>query len=332
MLYVTTRNQIDTYTVYHALHEDRSPDGGMFVPFRLPVFTAQELDTLAVESWGQRIAGIMNLFFGGELTGWDVDFCIGKAPVKLHPLAKHIVVSEYWHNHEWDISHIVKDLNSRITGEAVSIPSAWMEVAVRIALLFASYGELRSTDTVQPQKAFDIALDAGDLSGLMAAWYAREMGLPIGNIICGCHAHPEVWDLIHQNQMRTDGGVPSHLERLISGAFGPFEAVRYDAAVKKSRMYNVPQGAMELAHQGLYAAVISAERIRTLIPSVYRTCGYIPGPRTALAYGGLQDRRANTGESRLTLLLAERGPRADLEVVASSMEMTQQELLRQLGA
>ncbi len=332
MLYVTTRNQIDTYTVYHALHEDRSPDGGMFVPFRLPVFTAQELEALAGESWGQRIAGIMNLFFGGELTGWDVDFCIGKAPVKFHPLAKHIVVSEYWHNHEWDVSHIVKDLYTRMTGEAATAPSAWMEVAVRIALLVGAYAELLLQRQVQPQKEFDIALDVGDLSGLMAAWYARDMGIPIGNIICGCHTYPQIWDLVHQNQLRTDGGVPSHLERLISGAYGPFEAVRYDTAVKKGRMYNVPQGAMDLAHRGLYAAVISTERIRTLIPSVYRTCGYIPGPQTALAYGGLQDRRANTGESRLTLLLAERGPRADLEAVASSMEMTQQELLRQLGA
>lgn len=332
MLYVTTRNQIDTYTVHHALYEDLGPDGGMFVPFRLPVFTEQELEALAGESWGQRIVGILNLFFGSQLTGWDVDFCIGKAPVKLHPLAKHIVVSEYWHNHEWDISHIVRDLNSRVTGEAGTSPSAWMEVAVRIALLFASYGELRSMELVQSQKEFDIALDADDLSGLMAAWYAKTMGLPLGNIICGCHGYPEVWDLIHQDQMRTDAGVPAHLERLISGAFGPFEAVRFDAAMKKGRIYAMPQGATELNKRGLYAAVISDERIRNLIPNIYRTCGYIPGPRTALAYGALQDRRANTGESRMTLLLAQSGPRKDLEMVASSMEMTQQELLRQLGA
>lgn len=332
MLYVTTRNQIDTYTVHHALYEDRGPDGGMFVPFRIPVFTAQELEKMAGDSWGQRIAGILELFFSTGLTGWDVDFCIGKAPVKLHTLAKQIVVSECWHNHEWDASHIVKELNGRITGQAGTVPSQWMEVAVRIALLFASYGELLHQGQLQPQKEFDAALDAGDLSGVMAAWYARAMGLPIGNIICGCHDHPELWDLVHQNQMRTDDGVPAHLERLISGAFGPFEAVRYDAAVKKGWTYTVPQGATELTKRGLYAAVISQARIRSLIPSIYRTCGYIPGPQTALAYGGLQDRRANTGESRLTLLLAERGPRAELETVAASMEMTQQELLRQLGA
>ncbi len=331
MLYVTTRNQIDTYTVHHAVHDDRGPDGGLFVPFRMPVLTGQELEGLEGESCGQRIAKILNLFFSAQLTGWDVDFCIGKAPVKIHPLAQRIVVAECWHNPRWDVSHIVQDLSNRICAHGRAVPSAWMDVAVRIALLFAAYGEMRGQGQLQPQKEFDIAVPAGDLSTMLAAWYAREMGLPVGTIICGCHAHPALWDLIHQNQMRTDGGAPLHLERLISGAFGPFEAVRYDAALKKGQMYTVPQGATELARRGLYAAVISAERIRSLIPSVYRTSGYIPGPQTALAYGGLQDRRANTGENRLTLLLAERGPRGDLEQVASSMEMTQQELLRQLG-
>lgn len=333
MLYVTTRNQIDTYTVHHALTGDRGADGGAFVPFRLPELGRAEIEKLAGESYGQRLASILNLFFSAQLTGWDVDFCIGKAPVKLHELSQRIVVAECWHNPQWDIRQITGRLAERISGcvGQTREPSSWMQVAVRIAVLFATYAELLSRGMAQMQKAMDVAVAADDFAAPVAVWYARKMGLPIGNIICGCHEHPELWDLIHQNQMRTDVKAMPHLERLLSESFGPCEAVRYSAACEKGSVYTLPQGVTELWRQGFYAAVISSDRAGSLIPSVYRTTGYYVGPQTALAYGALQDYRANTGENRLTLLLSERGIRCDLQKAAASMEMTQQELLRQLG-
>lgn len=333
MLYVTTRNQIDTYTVHHALTTDFGADGGAFVPFRLPELGRADLEKLAGESFGNRLATILNLFFSAQLTGWDVDFCIGKVPVKLHELSQRIAVAECWHNPEWDLSQITRRLAERIGAEAVKgkKPSSWMQVAVRIAVLFATYGDLLNKGLTQPQKVVDVAVAADDFAAPVALWYARKMGLPVGNIICGCHMHPELWDLIHQNQMRTEGTALPHLERLIGESFGPSEAVRYNAACERGSIYTLPCGVTELWKQGFYAAVISADRAGSLIPSVYRTTGYYVGPQTALAYGALQDYRANTGENCLTLLLAERGIRCDLQKVAASMEMTQQELLRQLG-
>ena len=46
MLYVTTREDRDAYTAYRALHESRSADGGLFLPFRMQTFPEEELDAL----------------------------------------------------------------------------------------------------------------------------------------------------------------------------------------------------------------------------------------------------------------------------------------------
>ena len=46
MLYVSTRNRMDTYTAYRALHEKNAPDGGKFVPFQLVAFDAGEIEQL----------------------------------------------------------------------------------------------------------------------------------------------------------------------------------------------------------------------------------------------------------------------------------------------
>ena len=44
MLYISTRNNTDTYTAHRALHEEYAPDGGFYVPFYLPTFSSDALN------------------------------------------------------------------------------------------------------------------------------------------------------------------------------------------------------------------------------------------------------------------------------------------------
>ena len=82
----------------------------------------------------------------------------------------------------------------------------------------------------------------------------------------------------------------------------------------------------EKLRKGMFAAVISKDRLVATIPSVYRTRDYILGPAAALGYSGLLDYRAKTGENRTALLLAERSPMCDCDFVARVMNMTVPEL------
>lgn len=50
MLYVTTRTKQDTFTAARALSEDRAPDGGFYVPMRLP-----RLDRREIKKLGERL-------------------------------------------------------------------------------------------------------------------------------------------------------------------------------------------------------------------------------------------------------------------------------------
>ena len=63
MLYVTTRVSQDAYTANRALSEDRCPEGGFFVPVRLPVLNAEQITALTGRSFSQNFAEILNLFF-----------------------------------------------------------------------------------------------------------------------------------------------------------------------------------------------------------------------------------------------------------------------------
>ena len=345
MLYVTTRNKNDAYTAHKTLTTDRGVNGGFFVPFQLPVLTGEEIAALKEKSFGQCVAEILNLFFSARLDGWDVDFSIGRYPVKLVPMSRRIVVAETWHNPDWDFARMVRNLASRIRGndDTEGVPSNWAWVAIRIATLFGLYGELLRQGLTSTDKLVDVAVTAGDFSSPIAAWYAREMGLPVGTIITGCNENCGVWDLLHHGEMRTDAvaiptntpecdvGVPDSIERLICGRLGTAAVQEFVRCRTEGLSYAPGEEANSALRKGIYAAVVSQKRMESVIYNVYRTSTYLLDPYSALAYGGLQDYRSGTGEGRMTLLITERSPVCSAATVAKAMGITVQELKDRLG-
>lgn len=322
MLYVTTRNEREQYPALRTLGQDRGPDGGAYVPFRLPVFDRETVEALREMRFGACVALVLNKLFLPRLDGVELDFALGRTPVKLTEMNHRIAVAELWHNIHWSFDWTVRELTQRLRTETQQEQplTEWAHLAVRIAALFGILGQLQRSGTVSFEQGLDVAVASGDFSMPMAAWYAREMGLPIGNVIC-CDAHSGVWDLLHHGQVRTADPLPMGLERLIFGRLGAEEAQRYAAVCDRRGVYAPDEEALELLQQGMFASVVSARRTDRTIASVYATKGYLMGPEAAMAYAGLQDYRATAGEARPALILARRRPKDDLQTVAAAIGM-----------
>lgn len=345
MLYTTTRSKNDVETAYKAIHLDCHSDGGLFVPLRLPMYTNAEVLALADRTFGENVAEILNAFFSCNLTGWDVEFAVGRVPVKINSIPHKILIAECWHNSQWRFERVVQTLSDRLRTEGEgSEPGNWVNVAVRIAFLFGVYGMLLSTNQVDVAAKLDVAVTSGDFASPIAAWYAREMGLPIGNIVCGCNVNGAVWDLLHRGVMATGGVamktctkdvdivVPRNLERLISAVLGADEANIYQDCCFSGSTYAPSEEEFEALRKGMFAAVISDSRVESSIYNVSRTNGYVFSPYSALAYGSLLDYRAKTGESRTALLFSERSPVCDVEQVAAFMRVDVPIVFRRMGS
>ena len=173
---------------------------------------------------------------------------------------------------------------------------------------------------VKEGETFDIAVNAGDLTAPMAAWYARKMGLPLGMILCGCSENSGIWDLIHHGQFSTGSSIcqsrlpeadlplTEGLERLIYEILGMEEADHYRQICERKGTYQLLPERLGMLAEGLYGAVVGFRRIGDTVRSLYRTNGYIASPYTALSAGALQDYRAATSESRLTLVPSQHSP------------------------
>lgn len=339
MLYATTRNKNDVHTAHKVIHQDCAADGGLFLPFAMPKLDHQDVLALKDRSCGQNIAEVLNLFLSCGISGWDVDFAIGRNAIQNVAINNRLIVAEAWHNSHWNFDHIVQTLSDRLRKENVGQPSAnWMNVLVRIAALFGIYGMMLSAEQVSERTPLDVAVSSGDFATSIAVWYAREMGLPIGNIICGCNTNGNVWELLHRGQMNTsavavktctpgaDIVIPRDLERLIYGSLGQDEVVRYLDCCRNGVNYKVNELIFDRLKEGFFASVNSDSRVASVITNFYRTNHYVLSPYAALAFGSLTDYRAKTGESRTALLISECSPVRDDSFVAEAMGISVPEL------
>lgn len=342
MLYVTTRNNTDTYTAHRALTESRASDGGFYVPFRMPLFSRSDIEELAKKSFGQCVAEILNLLFATKLTAWDVDCTIGRSPMRLNILTQRILLGEFWHNLEWDFRQSASGLTELLTGKKEEAPSDWALIGIRIAMLFGMFGKLMRRDLVSVENPIDIAVPSGDFSCPMAVWYAKSWGLPVGNIILCCNDNNSPWELLHHGAFRTgavavrtitpegDFVVPTDMERFISACGGRAETAKFIEDCRTGRMYVPSDAALENMRSGMYASVVGQNRVASAIPNVYSSHGCILEPYTALTYSGMMDYRARTGEGRNALILSERSPGSCLELTAEIMGISVDELRKKL--
>jgi threonine synthase len=307
LLYITTRDNKDAFTAHHALTENRANDGGGYIPFQMPHFTQAELIMLMNKTFSEVIAEILNLFFTSRLTGWDVECCIGRNIFKISTIHHKITIAELWHTPQENYNYIVEKLYSKICPDNASGVSEWFCIAVRIAILFGLFVEMQKQDCISTSEPFDICIAVDDFDALMAAFYARGIGLPVDKIICAELENSCLWDLIQRGTFNTWTGndkICAGIERLLQATLG-FNAVgSFRKKCEQKQAFLLDEAQLCIIRDAFFCSVVGESRISNIVSSVYRSNNYMIDPQTALCHGGLQDFRAKTGNSRTTLLLA----------------------------
>lgn len=303
MLYLSTGNKTDSFTAYKVLHTDAAPDGGMFIPMQLPVQDDVAMASFEQMSFGETAATILNLFFGTSLSGWDVDFAVGRQALDLVSAGYKVSLAESWHNPVGTHTYLVQRLYSLVMGDkfTTNTPNLWFRTVVNIAILFGVYGKYCRQEIYE----FDIALETGDLQHLFAVRYAQKMGLPVRKIILGCLEGDGFWEFFSYGAYST--GRKDHLVAfgaLLWLEFDYADARSYADAVENRHTFRLKVWKLDQFRKDIFAAVVGNNRVKNVIESTFRTNNYRMETGTARAFAALQDYRAKTGVNKNTLLLS----------------------------
>jgi len=343
VLYTTTRSDLDSFTAERALKEPCAPDGGLYIPMKLHRMDQQELAALMGQSTSGILAAVLNYFFNTKLTEKDIQFILGRELAKLVDMSHRITVAECWRNPDGDFSRVERLLAQRLAVDKRFTPvGEWLKVAVRIALMMALYAQMVREGKLHLGQSVDVALLSENFCGPMAAWYAREMGLPIGTIICCCNENGAVWDLLRQGDLKTDVpvrktqttkcdiGRPEGLERLIRSACGLNQAQNYAFTCGEGGRFELSPERHKALSKGMYASVTSDIRLPRVMANVYSTNGYVLCPYGALVYSGLMDCRAAMGRSGHALMICESSPLQCEDAVTATLGISVSELHEKL--
>lgn len=337
MQFTATRDDRQHYTLRQALTSNRASDGSFYVPVTLPVLSPEEISLLKEKSFGQCTAQILNLLFETEISGWDVDFCIGRNPVRLSTVGHRMLVGECWHNPEETYDYLVRKL-STLLGVADNDSSSWLKIVCRIAVLFGIYGQLSRNGV----DCYDIAVLCSDFSMPISVWYARKMGLPVENIICCCNENHPLWDLICHGQLRTntlsiptsipesDIIIPDELERLVFECGGSGEVLRYVEVCNQGGLYIPDSSLLQKLQKGLSVSVVSSQRVKDTIRDVWRAHGHLLSPACALSYAGAMDYRVKNGAIKAILILSEHNALQDAKEIAEALQTSENTLKKYL--
>jgi len=323
-----------------ALNEDRGPEGGFYVPMRLPYYPASDIRGLGKKTFSQNMADVINLLFETKLDSWSLEFAVGRYPVKLANVGNRTLIAETWHNPGWRFERLARGVEKAIrqSDQICQVPTDWLLIASRIAVLFGVFGELLKADAVSTDVPMDVVVPVGNFSAAMSCWYAREMGLPIANIVCCCNENGGAWSLIHKGELRTDvqtvrtdtpacdHSVPEALERLVFSAFGLEQTIEFTESCRKKTNYYLEPHQLSQLRRGLYATVVSKRQMEAAVSSLYRSSGYLADPYTALCVSGIGAYRSKSGESRMALVISEESPKYHLTQLSGYLDTTAEEL------
>ena len=168
----------------------------------------------------------------------------------------------------------------------------------------------------------NFSVPTGNFGDILAGCYAREMGLPVGRLICASNANNVLTDFLNTGvydknrpflttiSPSMDILVSSNLERLLYLALdGDAQAVcaRMEQ-LKATGSYAMPDSAMEKI-RALFAGgcATDGEAMET-IDRVFRETGYLMDPHTAVAWKVAEEYNANGGDGAPCVVLSTASP------------------------
>ncbi|MBR4057268.1 MAG: threonine synthase [Oscillospiraceae bacterium] len=218
-----------------------------------------------------------------------------------------------------------KALAERLDGNHVFLSSAnsmnWGRLLPQIVYYFSAYCDYVSAGKLRCGEKLDFCVPTGNFGNILAGYYAKRMGLPVGRLLCASNANDVLTEFIDTgvyNRNRSflttispsmDILVSSNLERLLMLLSDSDSEVRaYMEALSEDGCYTVSDAVRQGVQETLSAGCCDDTRTKETIATVFRAHDYLIDPHTAVAARVLEDYREKTGEKRPCVVVSTANP------------------------
>ena len=198
----------------------------------------------------------------------------------------------------------------------------WGRILPQIVYYISAYCDLLAEGKIKLGDKVNYCVPTGNFGNILACWFAKEMGLPVGTLLCASNSNNVLTDFIATgtyDKNRTfyttmspsmDILVSSNLERLLfflSGQNGD-EVADYMAQLSSTGKYTVSEDIKAKLQKEFRGGFCTEEETSAVISKVWKDYGYLIDPHTAVAYKVMEDYRKETGDETPTVFVSTASP------------------------
>ena len=180
-----------------------------------------------------------------------------------------------------------------------------------------AYAKLYANGDIAHGEKINVVVPTGNFGNILAAFYAKQMGLPIGKLICASNENKVLYDFLSSgiydknrefvvtSSPSMDILISSNLERLIYRLAGNDASKNSDfmKALSACGRYEITPE-MKAQMSGFYGNYASEDETAEMIRSVYQKTGYVMDPHTAVAAEVYEKYKSETNDTEVKAVIA----------------------------
>ncbi len=191
----------------------------------------------------------------------------------------------------------------------------------QIAYYVYAYATLLKEEKITEGESFNVVVPTGNFGNILAAYYAKNIGIPIDKLVCASNENKVLYDFfttgeydknrefILTNSPSMDILISSNLERLIYHIAGDDAAVntKLMESLKATGKYEITPE-MKAKLDSFYGNYASEKETGDTIKNLYDETGYIIDTHTGVASCVYNKFKADTNDSKTTVIASTASP------------------------
>lgn len=198
----------------------------------------------------------------------------------------------------------------------------WGRILPQLVYYISAYCDLLNQGKIQMGEKVNYCVPTGNFGNILACWYAGQMGLPVGKLICASNSNNVLTEFLatgtydrnrpfHTTMSPSmDILVSSNLERLLFALSGQDDqaVAGYMKQLNETGKYTVSEAIQARLREDFYGGFCDEATTSQTIAQVWKDYGYLIDPHTAVAYHVMEDYRKATGDDRTTVFVSTASP------------------------
>ncbi len=219
-----------------------------------------------------------------------------------------------------------KEMKEFLAGKNMEFSSAnsinFGRLVPQIVYYVSAYCDLLKNGTLKAGENFNVVVPTGNFGNILAAVYAKQMGVPIKKFICASNKNNVLTDFIrtgvydrnrhfHTTESPSmDILISSNLERYLYMLAGndPAATAGFMEALKRDGRYSITPEMKEKMQQEFYGGFCDDADGRAAIARIFRERGYLADTHTAVALAVCEQYRQESGDNTLCVIASTASP------------------------